>query len=167
MRIDKALSHTCRWFWSPPWETRFKKLPGKHIAKVFHDEAHPPWDSGFSEYKYSERLSNLVRETVLECGEDPDTITTKEMNKKHLRFACFGKEGVITVLSWYGVLRSRDCQATAPCRFLQPYELPEYRPDPTTDGTHLEDWGCLRCWGVDSNWRHVRFNPLKGHLQTS
>ena len=53
----------------------------------------------YSEYKYSEKHSHLVREIVLECGEDPDTITTKEMNKKDLRFARFQLNGRIKVLS--------------------------------------------------------------------
>ena len=71
------------------------------FAKVFNDEARLPWDPGRSEYKYSEWLSNIVREIVLECGEDPDTIPTKEVIRKHLRF---GTNGLIEVLSWYQVV---------------------------------------------------------------
>ena len=168
MRIEKTLSHTCKSHgWDCPGEMRFKNLPSKHIAKVFYDEARLPWDSGYSEYRYSEGLSNLAREIVLECGEDPDTITTKEMNKKHLRFVCFRENGAITVLSWDRVLYSRFNRTASPCRFLQPCELPEYQPDPMKYGPHRRDWGCLRCWGIDSNWRHVRFRDLKGHLGIS
>ena len=168
MRIEKALSHTCEcWGWEHLDERHFKKIPSKHIAKVFYDEARSPWDSGYSEYKYSEKRSHLVREIVLECGEDPDTITTKEMNKRHLRLACFQPNGMIKVLSWYEVLNSRAAGFSTPCRFLQPYELPEYTPDPATDREGRYQWGCLRCWRVDPGWRRRRFDHLKGHLKDS
>ena len=168
MHIGKAISRTCeRWGWGHLDERHFKRIPSKHIAKVFFDEARSSWDSGYSEYKYSEKRSHLVREIVLECGEDPDTITTKEMNKKDLRFACFQPNGMVKVLSWYEVLDSRVAGDNTPCRFLQPYELAEYRPDPATDSDHHYQWGCLRCWRVNSNWRRRRIDPLKGHLKDS
>ena len=167
MCIEKALLHACR-IWGQDYlsERRFKEIPGQHIARVFCDKAHSSWDSGYSEYRYSEGPSRHVREIVLECGEDPDTITTKEMNDKHLRFACFQTNGTIRVRSWYEVLRSRVEGTAARSRFLQACELPEYRPDPGEFEARA-GWSCLRCWGVNPGWRLVWPDTLKGHLKDS
>ena len=131
MRIEKALLHTCGG-WDKDYlnERRFQEIPGKHIAEVFCDKVRSPWHSEYSEYKYSEWFSCLVRGIVLECGEDPDTITTEEMNNKHFRFACFGTDGAIRVRSWHEVLSYRVKGDAPRCRLLQAHELPEYEPCP-------------------------------------
>ena len=106
MHIEKAPSHTCR-RWD--WDLRKSHFEKTCSAEVFHDEARSPWDLERSKYRYSERLSNIISEIVLECGEDPDTITTKEMIKKHLRFAYFRTNGLVEVLSWYEVVSIGAC----------------------------------------------------------
>ena len=104
MPIEKALSHPCkRWSFD---KGHFKKT---HIAKVFEEEASSPWDPGCSKYTYSERYSNILRGVVLKSGEDPDTITTKEMNRKGLRFASFQRNGLRDVLSWHQVVNFGTC----------------------------------------------------------
>lgn len=64
-----------------------------------------------ADYEYSTELSALFREIALECGEDPDSITTKEMNRKYHRFACFHAAGTVTVLNWSETVSSRACRS--------------------------------------------------------
>ncbi|KAF9645813.1 hypothetical protein BDM02DRAFT_399008 [Thelephora ganbajun] len=97
MRIEEALSHCCRYYYGDKFIAQFSNVAS---ASVYHDVG-APWDSGLAEYQYSTTLSALVREVVFECGENPDTITTKEMNRKHHRFARFGTDGTIAVLNWF------------------------------------------------------------------
>ena len=104
MRIEDALSHRC---YCSYYDKRFPKFSSNVIAEFYCYRVHLPWNSGFAKYRYSADLSALVREIVLECGEDPDTITTKEMNRKHHRLACFGTNGEITVLSWFQAVSSK------------------------------------------------------------
>jgi len=106
MRIEETLSHRChrRWDEYKPFKERFSSV---NSANVFHNDVGTPWNPEFSEYRYSAKLSALIREVILECGENPDTITAKEMNRKHYRFACFGKDGAVTVLSWSQAVGSR------------------------------------------------------------
>jgi len=106
MRIEDALSHHCRRRHGSEHPPIF---PSTMSANFFYHDVGTPWDSGLAVYRYSEKLSALVREVVLECGEDPDTITTKEMNRKHHRFVTFGIHGSITVLSWFQAVSSRAC----------------------------------------------------------
>ena len=158
MGIEKALSHTCTdWSLDHADKRHSKKIPSEHNAEVFYDGACSPWDLG-----YSEKHSHLIREIVLECGEDLHTITTKEMIKKDLCFARFQPNGRIKVLSWYKVFNSRPTGDNIPCHFLQPYELVEYRPDQVMDRGRQHQWGCLQCWRVDSDWRRRQFDHLKG-----
>ena len=50
MDIEKALSNTCTdWSLDNVDKRHSKKIPSKHIAKVFYDGACSPWDSGYSE----------------------------------------------------------------------------------------------------------------------
>ena len=100
MRIENALSHTCRHNCRSRSDCKFTpKSSNAASANAFHDKADPPWDPEVSRYRYSAELSALVREVVLECGENPDTITTQEMNRKHHRFVCF-RDGGVDVLNW-------------------------------------------------------------------
>ena len=106
MRIEEALSH-----WCLPRDNGeyFPMFSSTSSANFYYYDVGAPWDSGHAVYRYSDKLSALVRELVLECGEDPDTITTKEMNRKHHRFVTFGANGSITVLSWFQAVSSRTC----------------------------------------------------------
>jgi len=103
MRIEESLSHRCRCRHDDEYRAKF---PSINSANVFYSEVGAPWNSGLAEYRYSAQLSAFVREVVLECGENPDTITTKEMNRKHHRFVRFGRDGAITVLSWFETVSS-------------------------------------------------------------
>lgn len=107
MRIESAVSHTCHWVETKERCEKFSNGNGYHFYR--HDVG-SHWNRKVSVYRYSADLSALAREIVLECGEDPDTITTEEMNRKHHRFACFGTDGKITVLSWFQAVSSRACR---------------------------------------------------------
>lgn len=98
MRTEEALSHCCRNYgYGSEHRAGFSSTAS---ARSFYNQAGVPWDSGFSEYEYSAELSAVVREVVIECGENPDTTTIQEMNQQHHRFARFDKDGAINVLNW-------------------------------------------------------------------
>ena len=102
MRTEDVLSHYCR---DDSYGSEHKAgLSSAASAKSFYNRASVPWDSGFSEHQYSAGLSASVREVVVECGEDPDTITIQDMNWKHHRFVRFGWGGAIAVLNWSEVV---------------------------------------------------------------
>jgi len=96
LHIENALSHRC-YDYSYRHEHR-GNFTSAASASTFYSKAGNPWDSGYAKYEYSARLSALVREVVIGCGENPDTITVREMNRKHHRFACFS--GSVSVLNW-------------------------------------------------------------------
>jgi len=99
LRIEGALSHRC-YHYDYGHEHR-ASFTNAASAGAFFMRARTPWDSGLAKYEYSAKLSALVREVVIQCGEDPDTITTKGMNRKHHRFARFGRrDGMIAVVNW-------------------------------------------------------------------
>jgi hypothetical protein len=148
------------------------------------------WNYGPAEFKYSAESAALAREIILECGEDPDVISTQEMNKKHHRFVCFDR--TIDVHNWSQVVshgadlpldgltphlclvqfdhKRRGAQGQYRYRLLRPDELPEYGPDPgNLWGSHWH-WGCLRCWGTVSGrpeWYDKNFEKMKHHLASS
>ena len=103
MRTEEVLSHRCRY----DDDRRIPKFPNSTSRRYFCHEVGIPWDFRISMYRYSKELSALTRAIVLECGEDPDTITTEEMNKKHHRFVRLGANGSIAVLSWSQAVSSR------------------------------------------------------------
>jgi len=102
MRIEDALSHYCR-------NSLYKRKHETNFSSVASTSAFYgiPWDSEFAEYEFSAKLSALVREVVIECSENPDAITSQEMNEKRHRLACFGAGGEITVLNWVQAVSSR------------------------------------------------------------
>jgi len=106
MRIEDVLSHRCPYRHDNEYMAKFSSI---NSANVFYYDLGAPWNSGLAEYRYSAKLSALVKEVVLECGENPDTITTKEMNRKHHRFARFGRDGMIKVLSWVEAVSPTAC----------------------------------------------------------
>jgi hypothetical protein len=95
MRLRAVLSHSCRYYHVSKVE-----FPNKH---TFYSRAGSPWDPEASEFEYSADLSAVVRAIVLECGENPDTITVQEMNGKHHRFGHFGRD-TVSVLNWLQVV---------------------------------------------------------------
>ena len=97
MRTEAALSHHCRF----PYDHKFgANLSTAGSAQFYRHDVGSPWNSGLAEYKYSAALAAITREILLECGENPDTITTQEMNGKCHRFARFDTDGTIHVLNW-------------------------------------------------------------------
>lgn len=185
MRIEDAVSHCCR------KHSRNDGYGGEHRAGFsnaasagrFYNLAGAPWDS--SKYEYSAGLSAVVRGVVVECGENPDTITTQEMNQKHHRFVSSGMPGIITVLNWSEAVGSRgnpsldDLTSPVPrrqfehkryhkgilCRFLRPDEVPELVPEPEGE---RRIWACLRCWRVGEpdgdEWHRGPLSTVKDHL---
>ena len=115
MRIEAAFSHYCHAvrrrraiYYDSEHRASYSSVAS---ANAFYDT---PWGSWFPEFEFSAELSVLVREVVFECGENPDTLTTQEMNKKHHRFARLGGGGVITVLNLFEAVSSRVCSLDDP-----------------------------------------------------
>ena len=184
MCTKAALSHTCVSF-SHGYKNEHKaSFSNVHSETAFNDRAGIPWDSGFSEYKHSGVYSALVREVVVECGENLDTVTTQEMNRRPHRFVRFGSGGAIAVLNWSEAVswipfptRSRALPASrrqvehkrhhrdVHCRLMRPDELPEYAYEPEDEGNAF---GCLHCWRArkpeDRRFVHQRFSVIKDHL---
>ena len=79
MRVEQALSHNCHFLYR---DERFATFSNAERAMVSHYDVDAPWDLGLTNFRYSANLSALVREIVIECGENPDAITAKEMNRK-------------------------------------------------------------------------------------
>ena len=104
LRIEEALSHQCAYH---------ANYTARSVRYVHEDELGGfPWGPG-TQFRYSKNLPALAREIVLECGEDPDYITTKEMNRKHHRFACFHLNGTptwVTVLNWFEAVSFGACK---------------------------------------------------------
>ena len=185
MRIEKALLHRCRDLQLRELRVRFSS---KGSEDIFRYQICAPWNPDLSRHRYSTELAEVVRGIILECGENPDTITTREMNKKHHRFARFREDETITVMNWFQAVSPRTypptrlfhpspapcCQfgnkrqsSCAPYRFLRPDELSEYVPGP---GSRGDDWGCFHCWGKGQGkpeWYCKNFVAIKDHLALS
>ena len=109
LHIEDALSHRCyNYGHSYDYGREVKAgFANGASASAFYRRTDIPWDSGFSKYEFSAKLSAIVREIIVQCGEDPDRITTQEMNRKHHRFARFGcRDGMIAVVNWLEVVSS-------------------------------------------------------------
>ena len=113
VRIESALRHRCCYGYNHGWYSE-KQFPNAMVAEVFRSEVGPSWS--LAKFRYSTELAAIVREVVLECGEDPDIITTREMNRKGHRFACFGTDGKITVFSWLQAVSPRVYPRKEPTR---------------------------------------------------
>lgn len=109
IRIEEAVLHKCR-------GCGYKKIKEKFSSaaseQVYRWNVGNPWNSGSTGYKYSATLAALTREVILDCGENPDTITTQEMNRKHHRFARFNPARfdigeTVSVLNWVEAVSSR------------------------------------------------------------
>jgi len=104
MRTEDVLSHFCGSYgYGSEHSAGFLSATS---ARSFYNRAGGPWDSGFSKYNYSARLSASAREVVVECGENPDTTTVQEMNRKHHCFVRSDGDGRITVLNWLEAVSS-------------------------------------------------------------
>ena len=105
LHIEDALSHSCcHYNYGSEHRASFTNGAG---ASAFYRRTGGPWDPRFAKFEYSASLSALAREVVIQCGEDPDMITTLEMNRKNHRFARFGcRDGMIAVVNWLGAVSS-------------------------------------------------------------
>ena len=111
MHIDDALTHHCSHCeWSGGLQEMF---PNQNSRAVYRKTVGTPWNSGLGRYQYSANDAKLVRVVLLECGENPEIITTQEMNRKHHRFASFESDGKITVISWFEAV---SCKPPSPRR---------------------------------------------------
>jgi len=117
LHIEDALSHSCYSYnYGGEHRASFRNAAS---ASAFYMRTGTPWDSGLAKYEYSAKLSALVREVVVQCGEDPDTITTQEMNRRHHRFARFGcRDGTIAVLNWLEAVSSGTRSLDDPMSYL-------------------------------------------------
>jgi hypothetical protein len=97
MRIEEALSHRCYRLSDRELGVQFSSAASKSF---FLHHVCPPWNPEFSTYRYSLETADVFRGIILECGENPETITTREMTKKHHRFARFERGGSVTVMNW-------------------------------------------------------------------
>lgn len=148
MRIEDALSHACEYRHDDEFFAKFSSI---NSANIFYYDVGAPWDSGLAKYRYSAKLSAIVREIVLGCGEDPDTITTKEMNRKHHRFAFFDADGPISVLSWFQAVsyRARIPKNTVPDL------LPTASPSTGANGgieRHIASSGLMNYRSMSLTW---------------
>ena len=109
MRIEEALSHRCHHLPDRESRAEFSSTTSK---KIFQDHVRAPWNPDLSRYKYSLEIAGVVRGIVLDCGENPDTITIREMNKKHHRFARWSADGTITVINWFEAVSRRTYPST-------------------------------------------------------
>jgi hypothetical protein len=129
MRIEGALSHHCSAFcYGDGFDAQF---PNSESAMVYRHFVGSPWNSGFAEYRYSAEYAALAREIVLECGENPDTVTIQEMNKKQHRFARFDSDKAVTVLDWIEAVSSRTLSPD----YFTPHLYPAVRPITSVLGT--------------------------------
>ena len=106
MRTEEVLSHHCR---SRYGSTLEEKLQFSNPASetVYRYDVGPPWSPELARYRYSAALASTVSEIVLECGENPDVITTREMDRKHHRFVRFDVAGTVSVLNWVEAVSTR------------------------------------------------------------
>ena len=150
MRIEAALSHACLGYgYGTSHEAEF---PSATKAKSFHQAAGTPWDSGFSSYRYAVELPALAREVVLECGEDPDVMTTQEMNNKFHRFACFCRDGAVNVLTWSKVVRFRTRLLDGPMLDLRHPVSLSTGTVTTTKKNRVGSCGLMNCRNIYLVW---------------
>lgn len=118
MHIEEALYHYC--YSSEGDILRGTKFLDYRIQPNYNHDIGSPWNPRVAKYSYSATLAALIREIVLECGENPDTITTQEMNRKHHRFVRFDNyQSTIIVRNWVQAVSSGawppDNAMTHPC----------------------------------------------------
>ena len=123
------------------------------------------WYTETSKFGFSEVVSTIARGLILDCGEDPESITLAEINSRFHRFV-FYEDRELVAHNWGGTVSSTAVQApifwvnhaprsvqfkhkyhnpSAYHRFLGPNECPEFVHDPDAyNGGTL--WNCLRCW---------------------
>ena len=124
------------------------------------------WCADTSMFKFSETASTIARGLVLDCGEDPESITLAEIYSKFHRFV-FYEKGELVAHNWQETVKpywffrgtllwvnypQRPVQfnykyrnPSAYHRFLGPDECPEFVHDPSGhDRAWL--WCCFHCW---------------------
>ena len=126
------------------------------------------WCAETSRFRFSEVASTIARKLILDCGEDPESITLAEMNSRLHRFARCENDRVIPV-SWSEMVSSsgfvgahrprltihhtvpvqldHKCHinSSAYSRVLRPDEYPQFVHNPDVyNGAPF--WGCLHYW---------------------
>jgi len=84
------------------------RTPGNSIGEDTFDShaLGPRWRDEESELSFSEAASTIARGLILDCGEDPETITLTEMDSKPHRFAIY-KKGKLVARNWRETVRFR------------------------------------------------------------
>ena len=155
-----VLMHRCPFPPHPP--------PGKPIREATFDSyvLKRGWCIEPSELTFSNFASTIARGLILDCGEDPESITLAEINSKLHRFV-FYEDGELVAHNWdetvshTSLLGVYYCELTmlhAPIQFnnkfyrpsayyhfLGPDEFPEFVHDPDAYN-EIERWDCLHCW---------------------
>ena len=80
--------------------------PGTHIGEETFDRhvMGQRWQAIKSKFSFSEAASTIARGLILDCGEDPESITSAEMDSKLYRFAVH-ENGRLTVNDWREAVR--------------------------------------------------------------
>ena len=180
MRIESAISHSCRYDIGDK-----ARSSGVDSARSLWKYTGTPWNSGLAKYRYSAELSAIARQIVLECGENPDTITIQEMNGSNHRFVRNEGDRMAYIINWVEAVSSvarlfdypmsdlgsrrqfehRRYRRSRLCRILRSDEFPEYEPQPENQRCA---WCCLHCWRAGTTeWRRRTLGDIKDHLAQS
>jgi len=120
------------------------------------------WWTKDSTLSFSEAASAVARRLILDCSEDPESITLAEMNSKFHRFVFYESDKLVAhnwreTVRLCGYLSSRanyphahqlDHKYRNPFAqhwFLGPVEYPEFVYDPDAYD-EVGSWNCLPCW---------------------
>ena len=100
MHGHHALSHQC-----PPWGRAFGEPTDEDILDgyVLHRGSRPE----VPEIKFSKSASTVARRLILDCGEDPESITLAEINSKLHRFV-FDRGAKPVARGWEDAVSSID-----------------------------------------------------------
>ena len=94
MHGTDALRHPCL----TPWNRRSRK-PTDDTTPDLHEPAGLRQHTETTRFTFSEAASAIARGLILDCGEDPESITLAEINSKLHRFVFF-ENGQLTAHSW-------------------------------------------------------------------
>ena len=169
MHGTAVLRHHCQLPWNPSYR---EPIGGVTFDIILGQD----WCAGASKFTFSKVASTIAQDLILECGEDPGSITLAEINLKLHRFVS-RREDQLVVLNWQETVSSFDFlgvqyrglimhhtphqfnyesrTASADQRFLGPDEYPEFVHDPGAyDGTPR--WKCLHCRHDGSQTLRIR-----------
>ena len=168
------LRHQCLIPWSPP--------SGKTTTFALRRG----WCAESSRFTFSQIASTIARGLILDCGEDPESITLAEMNSKFHRFVFYENDELVAhnweetvssalfeALPWVNCaprlvqFKYKSHHSSGYHRFLGPDEFPEFVHDPDAHNERLS-WGCLHCWHYGEQilepWGLVKLPIVKRHI---